>query len=232
MKYSRFLVMISYEREQERLQRLFDEIISESEPEPEDDDDSLADDNLEELDYTTNSESDFSEMDNFEESFSQIRKSRNPLLVGKDGTKWRKHCEIKRNVRTRSENICLHLPGPKGEIRKQSSGKNIWEYFLTNKIPRRKFLENLGFELLSDHIRRRAQQKNISRTIRLRLTEICGLKESNQNNQNQSYGRCTFCDSKKNRKTRFTCVQCAKHMCLEHLTGLCSDCCHYDTEDF
>lgn len=92
------------------------------------------------------------------------------------------------------------------------------------KIDRRRFLENLGFQLLDEHIRRRAQQQNIPRTIRLRLAEICGIETENIAPENRIYGRCTYCSTKKSRRTKYTCRNCKKYLCLEHLTGFCQAC--------
>ncbi|XP_023312582.1 piggyBac transposable element-derived protein 4-like, partial [Anoplophora glabripennis] len=37
-------------------------------------------------------------------------------------------------------------------------------------------------------------------------------------------GRCSYCDRRKNRPTRFSCITCGKFMCLEHLTPICLEC--------
>lgn len=92
------------------------------------------------------------------------------------------------------------------------------------KINRRKFLENLGFQLLDPHIRRRAQQQTIPRIIRSRLSQMCGIETNNVVPQNQTHGRCTYCSTKKSRRTKYSCRKCKKYLCLEHLSGLCRDC--------
>lgn len=91
-------------------------------------------------------------------------------------------------------------------------------------IARRVFLEQLGYDLLKDHIMRRAQQENIPRRIRFRLAEICSLQTGDQEPRRDVHGRCNYCTSKKNRKTRYRCYQCPKFMCLEHLTPICKEC--------
>ncbi|XP_072390737.1 uncharacterized protein [Diabrotica undecimpunctata] len=74
------------------------------------------------------------------------------------------------------------------------AGINSYIIYTSNtrtKFDRRKFLENLGFQLLSPHIRRRTQQQNIPRIIRLRLSEICGIETENIAPLNQTHGQCT-----------------------------------------
>lgn len=91
-------------------------------------------------------------------------------------------------------------------------------------IPGKVFLEKLGYDLVNDHIRRRSVQENIPKTIRLRLSEICGVPDENRPPRGSIFGRCDYCPSKKNRKTRYSCYRCSKYMCLEHLTPVCRDC--------
>lgn len=93
----------------------------------------------------------------------------------------------------------------------------------TQKKPRRFFLEKLGMELLDGHLRRRALQQQIPRTIRMRLLEICKIEPQNVPRPNIQ-GRCNWCDSRKNRKTKYSCRKCNKFMCLEHIQCLCSEC--------
>ncbi|KAL1492327.1 hypothetical protein ABEB36_010588 [Hypothenemus hampei] len=86
---------------------------------------------------------------------------------------------------------------------------------------RRKFLEQLGYELLQDHLSRRATNTRLSRTIQLRLQKICGKESENvAPNQSETHGRCQLCSSIKNRKTRFRCQKCRRFLCLEHLQGI------------
>lgn len=94
-----------------------------------------------------------------------------------------------------------------------------------NKIPRRIFLEALGMELIDPHIRRRALQDNIPRAIKMRLREICDIKiQAEEAPRGNQYGRCYYCDSKKNRKTKYNCQVCKKYLCLEHIIPVCNGC--------
>ncbi|KAI4469692.1 hypothetical protein MML48_1g00941 [Holotrichia oblita] len=109
-----YFVKKSYEQEQAKLQRLFDEVATDSEPEPDDDESSLPDDEVEVFEYGTNSEQNVSEI---EENEDFIPMEQTSYLFGKDETKWRKHPTKKRNVRTCAANLVSSLPGPKGQWR-------------------------------------------------------------------------------------------------------------------
>ncbi|KAK9703912.1 hypothetical protein QE152_g29016 [Popillia japonica] len=64
-----------------------------------------------------------------------------------------------------------------------SPEKNAYIIYKANtqiKIPRRKFLDELGFALLDEHIRRRSQETNIPTSIRTRLINICGIHKENE----------------------------------------------------
>lgn len=101
-------------------------------------------------------------------------------------------------------------------------------YYLQNpdiKLPRRKFLHKLSSELAENHLRARALQSQIPKTISLRIKEILGIRNPEPEPQPMNIrGRCYYCDRKKNRPTRFSCQLCNKFMCLEHITCVCLDC--------
>lgn len=96
----------------------------------------------------------------------------------------------------------------------------------SDKTPRRLFLESLGMQLLDGHIRRRANNSHMPRTIRFRLKEILGIEdpETVPAVPETTRGRCSYCDRKKNRPTRFRCTDCHKYICLEHASYICNDC--------
>ncbi|CAH1998863.1 unnamed protein product [Acanthoscelides obtectus] len=102
----------SYEKEQERLLCLFEEVPTPSASEVADDDQSLQGDNLETLEYDTNSEEDIPVTDDVQDHVTVQPATRVPCLIGKDGTRWKKHLGLKRNIRTRQENLYIQLPGP------------------------------------------------------------------------------------------------------------------------
>ncbi|KAB0805147.1 hypothetical protein PPYR_02117, partial [Photinus pyralis] len=87
------------------------------------------------------------------------------------------------------------------------------------KILRRRFLRQLGNDLVKPHLQVRSAMINIPRTLKLRLQEITGMNIEPEVPQPVLPGRCAYCTSKKNRKTRFQCHRCNKYMCLEHIIG-------------
>ncbi|XP_060809155.1 piggyBac transposable element-derived protein 4-like [Amyelois transitella] len=109
-------------------------------------------------------------------------------------------------------------------------------YMLNNpdkKISRRVFIEALSYDLINAQLRRRALITSLPRTLKLRLVEICQLDgpESSATTNNNKIGRCGYCSSKKNRKTRYNCAKCKKYFCLEHATMVCADCyCEADNQ--
>lgn len=122
--------MASYEKEQERLHELMKSCLESSDEEeaPLDDSDEDEVDAVECEEHETDSEQDIS--DN-EEEILQID---GPFFIGKDqSTKWRKHCNP-RNVRTRSENLITHLPGPKETVKNLRTPLAIWQYFFPENV--------------------------------------------------------------------------------------------------
>lgn len=89
---------------------------------------------------------------------------------------------------------------------------------------RRTFLRALAFQLVEGHNRRRVTQ-SIPRVMQQRIRQMFGLEapvpEPPQEGQR---GRCSYCDRKKNRPTRFSCVECHKYICLEHSLMICHPC--------
>lgn len=90
-------------------------------------------------------------------------------------------------------------------------------------IVRRHFLRTMAKDLIIPHMQRRALLTNLPRTLKLRLQEMVGVQERVEQ-QNVIPGRCSYCDWKKNRKTRFSCFKCNNYMCLEHISAICSNC--------
>lgn len=88
-----------------------------------------------------------------------------------------------------------------------------------NKLLRRNFLRQIINSLVEPHLHSRAHLQNFPRSLKCRLEEICDI-ESHQD-ENIISGRRFYYGSKKNRKTRFACFKCHKHMCLEHITAIC-----------
>ncbi|KAJ8951395.1 hypothetical protein NQ314_007682 [Rhamnusium bicolor] len=129
---------MDYEKEQEYLRQLYDEVRSDSELElePDDDDDSLADDEVEQQDHDTDIEQDIEDVSQEDISYNNEESShRVPSFIGKDGkTKWRKHNMVNKRVRTRADNLVKHLPGTKAAVREKKSSSDIWSCFLTDEM--------------------------------------------------------------------------------------------------
>jgi len=126
--------MWSYEKDQERLQTLMEECLTTddnpSEVVFEDDEDENEEDRLtaEILETDTEQEISDEEEENVEETVAT------PYFLGKDKiSKWEKHVPPK-NVRTRSENLVTHLPGPKAATRNLKTPLEIWSYFFNHDI--------------------------------------------------------------------------------------------------
>ncbi|KAJ8966059.1 hypothetical protein NQ314_003767 [Rhamnusium bicolor] len=61
--------------------------------------------------------------------------------------------------------------------------------------------------------------------ILIRINEILDKNDLERNpNPTETHGRCGYCSSKKNRKTRYRCHSCKCFLCLEHLKGVCEEC--------
>ena len=127
----------SYEAEQKILRRLFDEVQSDV---AEDIDCSLDDDHLEIQNESTDSEQDMSDDDvaTADDDVATVLADRGqiraPCMVGSDGTRWKKHFNLRKNVRTRADNLITQLPGVKGEAKQKKTTMEIWSLFFTNTM--------------------------------------------------------------------------------------------------
>lgn len=131
--------MGGYEKEQARIQKLWDTILAEEASD--DDDDSIADPEYVEVsDHDSDSEQDIDEPDeaNVQDeemdlheseeedgSSEQNQSTGSRYYLGKDGTKWRKECHPP-NVRTRRHNIVSKLPGVRQYARGVQSPMESW----------------------------------------------------------------------------------------------------------
>ncbi|KAI4462957.1 hypothetical protein MML48_4g00002710 [Holotrichia oblita] len=117
----------SYEIEQKELQRLFEEVQTDSEV-AEDSDSSLENDDIEIQEENSDTEQDLTdnEINDIVEPELQSKKLRVPYMFGKDGFKWKKHFDGRPNVRTRAHNIVTQMPGVKGEAKKKKTPIDIW----------------------------------------------------------------------------------------------------------
>lgn len=161
------MASLTYEEEQRRLQRMFDEVETDVDV-AEDSDSSLGEDNIEIQEENSDSEQDITDNElNGSGSCEQRRGTRIPCMMGKDGTKWRKHCHRYPNVRTRRHNIVTQLPGVKGEAKNKKTPIEIWSLFITDTM-----LQNIVL-----YTNKYIVAKNYSETYRTaRTTDIDELK--------------------------------------------------------
>lgn len=110
------------------------------------------------------------------------------------------------------------------------TGINSFVIFSINnatEIRRRMFLRALSSQLVEEHVRRRATQP-IPRAIQLRINEVFGAETTRAHPVPETpagqRGRCFICDRRKNRPTRYSCVECHKFICLEHSLMICPQC--------
>lgn len=92
-------------------------------------------------------------------------------------------------------------------------------------MSRRNFLKSLAMSLITPQLERRGDIVTLGIPIRNRIQEILGTSEDPAGASQYSVpGRCHFCSSRKNRKTKTQCVQCQKYICREHTSPLCPEC--------
>ncbi|KAJ8969613.1 hypothetical protein NQ314_001668 [Rhamnusium bicolor] len=123
--------MDDFERKQERLKTLFEEVSATSEGESESDEDEVEVDFVEERSVDSNSEQDLDEVEG-----DDFIDNNDPIFIGKDGaTKWKKHSAPNKNIKTRSENIIKKiLPGVPRNLRHLKTPLDIWNTFFSDEI--------------------------------------------------------------------------------------------------
>lgn len=111
------------------------------------------------------------------------------------------------------------------------AGINSQVIFVANNrdinILRRNFLRDLADNLIAPYLKIRATMSNLPRGLKTRLQDFSRNEPEagpSQAVRPAPPGRCTYCDWKKNRKSRFSCFNCATYMCLEHITPICQEC--------
>ena len=91
---------------------------------------------------------------------------------------------------------------------------------------RRAFLKKLGRDLVTPLMRERLKIRSLPSELRQIIGRILDLKpeDINLDQRPSSSGRCTFCERKKDRKSRVMCKKCKKFICLNHQSRVCPDC--------
>lgn len=122
--------MGSYEKEQERLRLLLEEVLNDNEEEVYDKSD-IEESDHEEVDLE-GSETEEEISDREEGDFIN---SNSLSFIGKDTvTYWRKRSSVPKAVRTRADNIVKIFPSPKLSTRTLKETKEIWEYFIDDAM--------------------------------------------------------------------------------------------------
>lgn len=95
------------------------------------------------------------------------------------------------------------------------------------KTIRRKYLQEVGYELVKPQISRRISQETIPRAIKLKARLLLGLPENPQAQNlpiRSGKGRCDFCSRRRDRTTRKTCAKCNRRVCPDHQITVCPNC--------
>nr|CAI5819437.1 unnamed protein product [Callosobruchus analis] len=120
---------------------------------------------------------------------------------GKNRYKWSQSTPFKKNSRTPSHNIVVHLPGGNREIERST------------------FLKNIALSLVKPHMVRRHSNFSIPLKIRLDIEDILGLRAATPPQSDAEILEvrkyCYLCPSKSHRKTKFLCIRCHKPICLQ-----------------
>lgn len=101
-----------------------------------------------------------------------------------------------------------------------------------DKDARRKFLLQLGKDLVKENIIRRHNNKYIQRQLKDLIIQVVPEVQSNQPTMNTAatttkvQDRCYLCCRKRDRKTRQQCTLCKKFVCAEHSSKklFCQNC--------
>uniref|UniRef100_A0A286Y2W0 PiggyBac transposable element-derived protein domain-containing protein n=1 Tax=Cavia porcellus TaxID=10141 RepID=A0A286Y2W0_CAVPO len=103
-------------------------------------------------------------------------------------------------------------------------------------ISRRNFLRRLGLELIRDHLQERKNKMFLPRELRKKIVEHTGELTSEQAGAASQKPtitgkrkRCQLCPTEKDRKTKHTCYQCMRYLCMEHTVFMCEDCLECDS---
>lgn len=140
-----------YEKEVERLTRLFEEVQTDQEYYS-DSDDSLADpqdENFSKHESESEQEIEENELNEHLPTQPSVGGRQHLQYTSKDGTKWNKVCPTK-NVRTRQENIIVRLPGVIGPAKNATCPLEAWQLFFDNDIMR-ELVESTNIYIESIH---------------------------------------------------------------------------------
>nr|CAI5870397.1 unnamed protein product [Callosobruchus analis] len=163
--------MDPYEKEIARLRALYEEVLADEaaglmendtlgNEEAQDSDGSIdGEDNVIFSDHDSDTEQEGDILDEIP-SEARVFEDADPRLYyyGKDGTKWKKTAPPK-NIRTRSENIVSHLPGPIREGKQATTPMSSWNALFGNIIPLVEKYTNIYIEQISDKFKNQSDTR-------------------------------------------------------------------------
>lgn len=97
----------------------------------------------------------------------------------------------------------------------------------STRITRRRFIKELAYDLVYDHVR---QRRNVQQTyvdVKQRIDEVFPKREHDPESEEEETheGKCYLCPPKSNRKTKTHCVLCRRPICKKtHTVALCERC--------
>ena len=102
----------------------------------------------------------------------------------------------------------------------------IYESNSKDNMVRRKFLQNLGLELVKPFMEERANVKHLPRGLKEKLRNVYGepSKKSQPQPKRAKQGRCSICPRSRDRKSKIECKNCKGIICMEHLIPFCRNC--------
>lgn len=102
-------------------------------------------------------------------------------------------------------------------------------YNSNEAMPRRKFLRQIGYEMVKPNVARRGSTKTLPRTLRSTIMKVASGQVTPQqapsvNRPAGSRIRCVICPRTKDTKTTQKCSKCQRPMCLSHMDFFCKPC--------
>lgn len=94
-------------------------------------------------------------------------------------------------------------------------------------IKRHMYLKELSRALCLPHLQERSIIRTLPTGLKRNICQILGLPEDDlaqPQQNNETTGRCAFCDWRKNRKSKTTCSSCNRYICKEHFVVTCVQC--------
>ncbi|XP_066253023.1 piggyBac transposable element-derived protein 4-like [Euwallacea similis] len=100
----------------------------------------------------------------------------------------------------------------------------------TSKLPRRKFLKELGLSLVNEYREKRQENPHVRRELRRQIAETSGSSDGQgirgdpSAKRQKVSRRCCLCPRKADRKSFYTCHSCNRYICMDHCSFTCDEC--------